>query len=51
MPPYDESAISKAELLDLLVFLQSLHPSNAQSGELASTCGISRPAQALTPQQ
>jgi len=33
MPPYDESAISKTELRDLLVFLESLHPSGGGTGE------------------
>jgi putative heme-binding domain-containing protein len=33
MPPYDESAMSKTELQDLLAFLKSLHPSNLRPGE------------------
>jgi putative heme-binding domain-containing protein len=33
MPPYDEQAISKAELQDLLAYLQSLHPIQARAGE------------------
>ncbi len=33
MPPYDENTISKAELQDLLAFLQTLHPTKALTGE------------------